>query len=489
VPSWLLSGDPHELARQIGEHLGLEVLEPVPVRRTYLDSFDWRLWNKSTVLVDERDGDQHCLSWSHLDGKPITSFTLPKRPRFAEDLPRDETKLADRLEMRALLPVAELAGEVVPLVHRGPEGEVVHRGEVASLSAVDPASATHVVSLPPRLVLQKGATVPESLSLVPAERSLLEEALAVLGRRPGSYSSRPNVHLEGQERAEGAVRDVLRQIFAVMVANEPGVLADLDTEFLHDLRVAVRRTRSVLTQLKSVFPKRQVRDFSDRFRWLGQATGPVRDLDVLLLDVLPQGPVALREIVLERRVQAQAELVQVLQGEEYGRLVQDWREFLASNSKGQKAHFPIRAVVTPRISKLAQQVDQESRDLLRSTPEELHELRKTCKKLRYLAEFFGTLYDPHKLAECVSLLKGAQSTLGELQDLAVQAQRLVGLSEALAERPGVTPDDRIAAAELIEQLHVKRAAVQQALLEAFNGAALRGRFEALLLTPYERWLH
>ena len=29
-----------------------------------------------------------------------------------------------------------------------------------------------------------------------------------------------------------------------------------------------------------------------------------------------------------------------------------------------------------------------------SPPESLHELRKRCKELRYLLEFFGSLYDP-----------------------------------------------------------------------------------------------
>ena len=36
--------------------------------------------------------------------------------------------------------------------------------------------------------------------------------------------------------------------------NEDGVRKDLDSEFLHDFRVAVRRTRSALSQIKGVFP-------------------------------------------------------------------------------------------------------------------------------------------------------------------------------------------------------------------------------------------
>jgi CHAD domain-containing protein len=492
VPSWILSGEARELSRRIGELIGAEVLEPVSVERTYLDSFDWRLWAKGSVLVDEPRGGQHELTWTALDGRQLLSLTLPARPRFATDLPRTGSKnaLADRLEMRALLPRAQLTGEILPLVRSDELGKVLFRGEVACLSVVDPASGARTVSLPARLVLQpvrgyeaeldRAVAALGLLSLQPAERSVLEEALASTGQRPGDYSSRIEVRLQGSERADRATREVLRRIFAVLLANEPGVRADLDTEFLHDLRVAVRRTRSVLGQLKSVFPEAAVRDFSERFRWLGQVTGPVRDLDVFLLELLPEGPAPLRELVMERRAEAFSELLGVLGGEQYAGLVRDWQQFLSSDAEGPE---PIREVVVPRIRKLARRVDRESRDLAKATPEELHELRKTCKKLRYMTEFFGSLFDSAQLAECVALLKGAQGTLGELQDLAVQAQRLVGFSDGLMGRPGVTAEHVMAAGVLVEQLHVKRAAVHEALLEGFDGAALRARFEALLHAP------
>ena len=45
-----------------------------------------------------------------------------------------------------------------------------------------------------------------------------------------------------------------RALLDIMVANEPGMRADLDTEFLHDYRVSLRRTRSLLGQIKNVFP-------------------------------------------------------------------------------------------------------------------------------------------------------------------------------------------------------------------------------------------
>ena len=68
------------------------------------------------------------------------------------------------------------------------------------------------------------------------------------------------------------------------MANWPGTIEQLDPEFLHDLRVAVRRTRSVLREGKKVLPPAIVERAEERFGWLGTLTGPARDLDVHLIN-------------------------------------------------------------------------------------------------------------------------------------------------------------------------------------------------------------
>src|SRR4029079_2623050 len=63
-----------------------------------------------------------------------------------------------------------------------------------------------------------------------------------------------------------------------------GTIDDIDTEVLHELRVAIRRSRSILGQGKQVLPS-DVRDsFRDELRWLALLTGPLRDLDVYILE-------------------------------------------------------------------------------------------------------------------------------------------------------------------------------------------------------------
>ena len=83
--------------------------------------------------------------------------------------------------------------------------------------------------------------------------------------------------------AAAAVAAVLTALLDTLEANVPGTIRDIDTEFLHDLRVAVRRTRSALKLAGDVLPGGWPRRFRPEFKWLGDLTTPTRDLDVYLL--------------------------------------------------------------------------------------------------------------------------------------------------------------------------------------------------------------
>ena len=146
----------------------------------------------------------------------------------------------------------------------------------------------------------------------------------------------------------------------------PGTIDDIDPEFLHDFRVAVRRTRSVLGHAKDVLPA-DVLDWSrDGFRTLGQVTGPARDLDVYVLEwdsyvaasapetvAAPCNPV--RAAAGGDRAAAHAELAAALRSSETTELLERWRSWLAdpvdTSAGGDRADRPVGAVVRRRIEK------------------------------------------------------------------------------------------------------------------------------------------
>ncbi|HEY2005730.1 MAG TPA: CHAD domain-containing protein, partial [Solirubrobacteraceae bacterium] len=76
-----------------------------------------------------------------------------------------------------------------------------------------------------------------------------------------------SVPLSSELRSDAAVVAVLRALLEVIVANREGVLAGRDPEHLHQLRIAVRRSRTVQRQLGAAFPPLELRGFRSEFRW------------------------------------------------------------------------------------------------------------------------------------------------------------------------------------------------------------------------------
>ena len=98
------------------------------------------------------------------------------------------------------------------------------------------------------------------------------------------YQAKPDIAISKSEPSIDVAVDIIRTFLTVARQNEDGVIADIDTEFLHDYRVALRRIRSVLSLFKGVFPEDRTAEFKQTFSELMAPTGRMRDLDVYLLE-------------------------------------------------------------------------------------------------------------------------------------------------------------------------------------------------------------
>jgi len=79
-----------------------------------------------------------------------------------------------------------------------------------------------------------------------------------------------------------------------------------------------------------------------------------------------------------------------------------------------------------------------------SPAESLHDLRKDCKKLRYLMEFFQHLYPGKKITRLIKSLKELLNHLGNFQDLEVQADKLREYARQMVDE-GETPHSTLLA--------------------------------------------
>jgi CHAD domain-containing protein len=92
---------------------------------------------------------------------------------------------------------------------------------------------------------------------------------------------------------------------------------------------------------------------------------------------------------------------------------------------GWFADLPIERVASQRIWRMYKKVRKAGRAVTDDVPPEaMHELRKDCKKLRYLIEFFRGLYPSDDVKQLVKALKVLLDNLGDFQDLEVQADKL-----------------------------------------------------------------
>jgi CHAD domain-containing protein len=498
----------------LGEDFGVVTEHAAPSARQHiwLDTFDWRLNRAGLVLEYEhrRRGGRLLLS---RDGVPHAEQPVqhwrPGRPRLASDLPagpvRDQIlKLASP---RALLPMATAAGTVTVTRLLNADGKTVAR-LVADQSTV--TRGDHTVKLPTRLSITEVRGYPgqarratrllaDAPGVSPSERSAFATALAAVGRHPNDYSNGVTAEITAQMPASVAVATLLLGLLDTLEQNVDGTLRDIDTEFLHDLRVAVRRTRSAIKLLGDVLPDGLAASYAPEFKWLGDLTTPTRDLDVHLLgfDAMAESLVAaspadlepFRAFLVRRRARAFRRLAAGLRGARFRALTDHWRKALLEVQdagrppKGPTADELAVAKTARTFRKVAA---QGSVITPASPPEYLHNLRKRCKELRYVLEFFAPLYDSILYRKVVGDLKRLQDSLGEFQDSQVQRDEIGALADAMLAERAAPAATLLAMGEIAANLAVSQTEAREVFAERFArfaGPAGQQRLDALLTRP------
>jgi len=479
----------------------LERLAPVGIldagadltsRLTFLDTFDWRLHRAGWSLERGGDDARGWLRLRPLDGGPTLARHAGPAIRFARELPAGALRdlLEPVIHPRALVAIATAVVTETPVVVRSAAGRAATRLGFIS-TRVGPPGAEPALPLRPVLAVPPGPRAAAVRALCaawpecePAPTDRIAAALEPLGRSPRAYSGKVKVPLEGTLPSRDAARALLLHLLGTMEANLSGVREDLDPEFLHDLRVAVRRTRSALGQIKGVLPPATASRFAREFAWLQELTGPARDLDVFVLELptlgrlLPArsrpslGPLA--RLLERKRRAAHADLARAIDEPRFAQLRADWRAFLLRPtpkrpSGAPNALLPCSELAVERIDKLHRRAVREGAAIGDASPAaDLHELRKTCKKLRYVVEFFHSLLEQEAAEAAIASLKGLQDTLGGFQDLQVQASALLGYARELAREGKAAPPTYIALGMLVERLREEQARARIEFAERFS---------------------
>jgi CHAD domain-containing protein len=268
--------------------------------------------------------------------------------------------------------------------------------------------------------------------------SQLTENLLVASRQTPSASD--SVGIQPQMLVADACRLIWQEQLMTMILNEAGVRYSQERDYVHNMRVAIRRARAAAKLYGHFFSRKQIRPYLQFLRKTGRLLGDVRNLDVTLAKArrtrtdatAAQAPKKWVKVWRVQRQAAHEALVAWLDSHEYSDLLAEFQAFCTLPTTPVKHDLDpatpqqVRHVIPMQIwegfaAVRAYETLFETEAVV--APEFLHNLRIECKHLRYNLEFVRHLLGP----ECEALiarLKALQELLGDLND-AVIAQMLV----------------------------------------------------------------
>ncbi len=470
-----------------------EIEQPRIEAVTYFDTFDWRLYKNGLHL-------QHVTNQWRLQ-RSDSSETIesadgpnPDPCVFSWDFPVGllRSRIESATDVRGLLPLATLNSTItsIRILNRdektvgllfsvyqqtNDKQNIQHRIKVQGIRGYDKQKQTICNLLHSQCKLK-----PVSLN------QSFAKALRSTGKTPGDYTSKFSIQLEPGLTVRQAAVEIYSRLLATMLRNEEGILNDIDSEFLHDFRVAIRRTRAGLSQIKEALPPDITDHFKKEFAHLGNITGPTRDLDVYILyennykSRLPPKLQLSLDIFFKdlagRRAEEQKILSKMLKTRRYRQIITDWSQYLDGESRIPANNTDTPAIDMARkiIYRRYKKIITSGRKITPETPDEnLHSLRIQGKKLRYSLEFFASLFPKKEIKHVIKQLKRLQDNLGDFNDLSVQQDMLHQYLRELS--PGSRRNFELATAigGLLTNLYHEQCRVRKDFISTFNSFSSR----------------
>ena len=435
-----------DILEKLGHNQQLQEINQDSGTDQYYDTFDWRLYRKKMLFTVSGNRAQ----LRTFSGKTCSSAESEKKERlfcWDFDEPGMTSLLQKYVDMRALCPLFSL-------IHQSRNFKVLNRDrktvawvrltsrkvrcgqvETALPESLEVTSVRGYEKLHAKILKSLDG---QDLQPVVSGSELIDRACGICERQPLDYGAKFYVKLDRTVSIGAAVAELCLNLVASMEKNRAGVCHDIDSEFLHDFRIAVRRTRSLLSLLKKWLPPGQLSHYETEFKWLGSVTGPLRDIDVYLLKRAAYQnllPLTLRDglafffaDLAARRAAEVAELEMKLRSARYQNLIESWKRFLTDprselfQGVRKKRCLPVvNRIINRRIKRFIAEADLIG---AQSAAEQFHKLRIKGKKFRYLLEFFRSFYGDSEIDLLLKHMKKVQDNLGDFNDLSVQIDML-----------------------------------------------------------------
>lgn len=442
--TWLLKHtiENSELVTAIGSKFHVDIEPPFESELTLYDDFDADLWKADLVL---------CRNEKHLFQLTRGSDCLGEvrataKARFWWDLPDGEVKrhLKKKLGLRAVTPVAPLKLKRSNFSLRNSDDKITVRGQLSE-SMANGCSRNYLTLQQLRgykteFLQAKKLLKPVFEQEVPEfslKTMFIEQNVATVDKATDQA-----LHLSPDMPTELAVRAMAIEMIDQATSHVDGIVSDIDTVFLHQFRVSIRKIRSLISLLKKSLPPSTIENIAPRLSEIAGRTSRLRDLDVFLLDknyyraMLPDiheaGLDELYVLVEKQRQQEKNRVARYFTSTQYLQDISTCKAQLSESPAYMTpiSEKPVLSVAKSLLIKRYKGIQSMSAKLnAESDEEDVHDIRKEFKKLRYLIEFFIELLPGKRTARLINRLKKLQITLGQFNDYCVQIEFLSSVSD------------------------------------------------------------
>jgi triphosphatase len=229
-----------------------------------------------------------------------------------------------------------------------------------------------------------------------------------------------------------AFRVITASCIRQIIANEPGMCAG-HAEALHQLRVGLRRLRAATKAFAEITADPQQERIKTELKWVMKQIGPARDLDVLGTDVLeplrqintddPDLAAAHRSYN-EMRKQAHESAKRSIRSDRFLVDLAKWIEvgnWTTDPALKEVRERKITEHAAELLTRWRKRFRKRGKKLSDLSPQQRHSLRMRAKDLRYVIEFFASLFpgreNEKRREAALAALEKLQDTIGALNDL------------------------------------------------------------------------
>ncbi len=276
-----------------------------------------------------------------------------------------------------------------------------------------------------------GSLISKEPGLKPTEKNKLERSLAGFGF---NLKKTTGLKLNGDESTSSTAKKIFGYYFNIALKNFYGAEIGIDDEYIHDMRVALRKLRSALQFFRFTLTSNDFNYLKNNLRWITLVLGKVRDIDVfsskvkefIPAEILGNNTELIKVIdseIVHLREERRTEMLSMLHSYRFKHFLERTDNLIKNgflrrdymSVSGDITRKTVREILLRSAGETVKSAEMFVKNYENASDESIHKMRIRFKKLRYSIDFFSGLLSS-KEKKFYDLLPPIQDVLGSYVD-------------------------------------------------------------------------